>query len=162
MGWLTELLRSIAPPATGIEVDEPDPIPVPVGASPGAFIRAIGVLVDPGAVLYWEGRASPVLNAWLDRLTLEPRPAVSVGITPVADFHHVPLDSGVLDELAQRVDRPGAIGRRIRLHVRQCDRIILQWRRGFSREPVLLSRSLDPHRIHAFEALVRARPTPSR
>src|SRR5262249_45347782 len=98
MSWLTDLLRSIAPPTTGIEVDDPDPISVPVGVGPGAFIRAIGILVDPDAVLYWEGGASRLLKAWLGRLTLESRPPVSVGVSPVADFYHVPLDPGVLDE----------------------------------------------------------------
>ena len=138
MGWLTELLRSIAP----------------------AFVRALGLLADPGAVLYWEGRTNRVLAAWLDRLTLEPRPPASFGITPVPDFYHLPLDPGTLDVLASRIDRPGAVGRRIRLHLRQSDRIILQWRRAFSREPVLLSRSLDPARLDAFEAAVQSTITP--
>jgi hypothetical protein len=154
MHWLTKLLGVIAPPATGIEVDEPDPIAVSVGTDAGGFVRAIGLLVDSDAILYWEGRTSRTLAAWMDRRTLEPRQAVRIGIAPVGDFYHLPLDAESLDELALRVNQPGAIRRPIRLHVHQSDRIVLQWRRAFTSEPVLVSRHLDPARVHSFVAAV--------
>ena len=150
MGWLTQLIASLAPQPTGLRVDEADPIALRLTPPPGRVFRALPLLLDPGAVLYWEGRTERHLAAWLRRLTVDPRPSIAVGLVPVADFYRIELDRDVVDQLAERVDQPGAVGRRVWFNVVQDQRILVEWRPAFGSHPLLVSRSLPDDRVTAF------------
>lgn len=156
MNWLSRLLDGISPPATGLEIDEADPIALRVPPEPGPLIQALNHLVGLTAVLYWEGPADRLLAAWLRRQTLEPFERVSVGISPVHDFYHIPLTTGVLAELAARLERARPIPSRVHLHVRENGRVLLQWRQAFGDAAVLLSRTLRREQVDSFAKAVRA------
>jgi hypothetical protein len=158
MHWLTQILESVFPRPSGLEVDESDPLAFRLPLSPAGFFRALALLVGPGATLYWEGHASRTLASWLNRYTSEPAPAVSVGVTPVHDFYHLPLIDDVLDQLATRVAEPGALRGRVRIHVHEGGRIILQWHPAFSKSPLLLSRRIQADRVQAFVTAADATP----
>jgi len=156
MTWLQQLVAAVFPRPSGLLVDEADPIRVEARPSPEAFFRALAVLVTPDAVLYWEGPAERHLAEWLARQTLEPRPAVTIGVAPARDFYHIPLDEDVLAELALRVARPGAMSSKVRLHVRKGERIVLEWRPAFGRSPLLLSRHVPEEQVRQFISLLSA------
>jgi hypothetical protein len=143
-------MSAVFPPASGLAVDEPNPIVLRLPPEPGRFFRALPRLVSRDAVLYWEGRTERTLAAWLNRLTTDPHPPMSFGVQPRPDFYHVPLTTGTLEELATRVERAGAVRRRVRLHIHEAGRTILEWRPAFGTAPLLLSRHLGPERVEAF------------
>ena len=158
MNWLAQILESVFPRPTGLEVDEPDPFAFRLPPSPPGFVRALALLVGPGATLYWEGQTSRTLASWLNRHTSEPAPAISAGVMPVHDFYHLPLIDDLLDQLAARVAEPGAIRGRVRIHAREGEWIILQWHPAFSSTPLLLSRRLRADRVQAFVTATGATP----
>ena len=158
MNWFAQILAGVFPRATGLEVDEPDPLAFQLPPSPTRFFEALGHLVGPEATLYWEGPAGRTLAAWLDRYTSAPRPRVSVGVMPVGDFYLVPLTDEVLEELAVRDTEPGALRGPVRIHVHEGERITLQWRPAFGKRPLLLSRRLPADRVREFVAAANATP----
>jgi hypothetical protein len=157
MNWFNHLLDVLVSAPSGLEVDEPDPIQLTVTPPPGTLFRALPLLLDPGAVLYWEGRPGRTLAAWLGRHTLEPRAPIEFGILPASAFYHLPLDPDILAQLALRVDQPKAVGSRVRIHIHVDERIVLEWRPAFGTSPLLLSRRLPSERIAAFIKAVSAR-----
>jgi hypothetical protein len=161
MSWLTQLIASLAPPVTGLRVEEANPIAVRLPPPPGRIFRALSLLLDPGAVLYWEGRADRTLAAWLRRQTADPRPSIAIGVVPVSDFYRFELDDELLEELAARVERPNAIGRRVWFHVLQAERIVVEWRPAFGSAPLLLSRLVPADRVSAFIRATEALPVGS-
>ena len=150
MDWLRRIASAIWPSPSGLEVEEPDATTVSTVPPYGRVVRALDALLGPGTVLYWEGRAGPMLAAWLNRLTIEPRPAISVGISPVADFYHLPVDRELLEGLAMRVDLPFGVEGRVRLHAYLGRRIVWQWRPAFSPSPMLISRTIPSWRVNEF------------
>jgi len=159
MNWLSRLLGAVSPPVTGLEIDEPDPYVLIMPPAPGPFFRALGSLVGPEAVLYWEGPAPRLLKAWLRRQTREPGPQVAVGVSPVHDFYHIVLAEGILADLATRLEHTTPVPTRVHLHVHHRGRVVVQWRRAFREGPALLSRTIGQAQVESFAAAVGAKPT---
>ena len=156
MSWFQQLVAAVFPRPSGLLVEEADPIRVEAPRSPEAFFRALAALMSPDVVLYWEGPAERHLAAWLAQQSLEPRPAVAIGVVPVGDFYHIPLGEELLAWLATRVARPGVVSGRVRLHVREGERIVLEWRPAFGKSPLLLSRHLPAEQVRQFVELLSA------
>jgi len=150
MSGIGRIASALWPTPSGLEVDEPEAMTLAVAPPYGRVFRALDALLGPGTVLYWEGKAGPIMAAWLDRMSAEPRPAFALGVVPVPDFYHIPLDAEVLEGLAQRVELPNAIDGRVRLHAYLNQRIVWQWRPAFGPTPMLISRRLPDYRTGEF------------
>ena len=161
MTWLARLLDAVFPPPTGLEVEEPDPIALQGPLAPGQFIRALPLIAGPDAVLYWEGPTDRWLAAWLRREAGDPDRRIVVGLSPVADFYHVPVAAEVLEELATRLESGPTQRSRVHLHVHEGGRILLQWRRAFRGETILVSRQVPDAQVAAFIQATGARPVTS-
>ena len=150
MDWIGRIASAIWPSPSGLEVEESDATTVHAAPPFGRVFSALDALLGPGTILYWEGRPGPLLAAWLNRLNLEPRPAVSVGLVPVPDFYHLPVSRELLEGLAVRIELPHAVDGRVRLHAYLGRRIVWQWRPAFGPQPMLISRTIPSWRVNDF------------
>ncbi len=150
MSWWERLLHAAFPPRTGLDVDEPNPLALAVPPNPASVIRAMALLAGPESELYWEGRAGQVLGAWLRRQAGDGERRVAIGITPVQDFYHLPASHDLLAELAERLERAPSLPERVRLHLHDEGRMVLEWRRAFRTGPILVSRRMPEDRLAAF------------
>lgn len=77
-------------------------------------------------------------------------------IWPKPDFYHLPLQSELLEEAADLVDRRGISLPSIHLHVHDGERVLLEWHDAFCDDPMYVATSFPRERVEEFARAIGA------
>ncbi len=115
------------------------------------MLRSLPILFPTDAFVYFEGTTENRFAAWLVAHAIPAPLKIAYGtIWPKPDCYHLPLQSDLLTEAADFVDRDGISLPSIHIHVHDGKRVLLEWHDAFCDDPMYVASAVPRDRVDEF------------